>query len=215
MPPAYSTPQEVFWAGEFGTAYIDRNKSAALVAANTANFARILSRTSHIRSVMEFGANIGLNLIALRRLLPEAELYAVEINADAVEKLGALAGVRVYHTSILDFTPTTTWDLVLSKGLLIHIDSEKIDRAYECLYKSSSRYICIAEYYNPTPVSIPYRGHADRLFKRDFAGDLIERYPDLRLVAYEFVYHRDGMYPWDDVTWFLLEKDGASSIAGR
>jgi len=27
----------------------------------------------------------------------------------------------------------------------------------------------VAEYYNPSPVAIPYRGHTDRLFKRDFA----------------------------------------------
>ena len=37
-------------------------------------FARILSRTEKVRSVIEFGANIGLNLHALRLLLPDAKL---------------------------------------------------------------------------------------------------------------------------------------------
>lgn len=78
---------------------------------------------------------------------------------------------------------------------------------YEVLYDSSKRYICIAEYYNPTPISVSYRGHQERLFKRDFAGEMLEKYPDLQLIDYGFVYHGDANFPQDDVTWFLLEKN--------
>ena len=63
----------------------------------------------------------------------------------------------------------------------------------------------ICEYYNPTPVTVPYRGASERLFKRDFAGELMDRF-DLALVDYGFVYHRDSHFPQDDLTWFLLEK---------
>jgi spore coat polysaccharide biosynthesis protein SpsF len=70
----------------------------------------------------------------------------------------------------------------------------------------SSRYILVCEYYNPTPVSIDYRGHSDRLFKRDFAGEILDLYTDLTLRDYGFVYHRDTNFPLDDITWFLLEK---------
>jgi spore coat polysaccharide biosynthesis protein SpsF len=63
-------------------------------------------------------------------------------------------------------------------------------------------------------VSIPYRGHEDRLFKRDFAGELLSRFGDLRLIDYGFVYHRDPKFPQDDITWFLLEK-AAKLQAGR
>jgi hypothetical protein len=63
----------------------------------------------------------------------------------------------------------------------------------------------VSEYYNPTPVTVNYRGNEDRLFKRDFAGELIDRY-GLKLVDYRFVYHRDSVYRQDDCTWFLLEK---------
>ena len=54
-------------------------------------------------------------------------------------------------------------------------------------------------------VTVNYRGNSDRLFKRDFAGELMDRYP-LRLIAYGFSYHRDNYFPQDDSTWFLLEK---------
>jgi spore coat polysaccharide biosynthesis protein SpsF len=69
--------------------------------------------------------------------------------------------------------------------------------------------ILMGEYYNPSPTAIPYRGHADRLFKRDFAGELLDRFPDLRLIDYGFAYRRDPAFPQDDITWFLLEKRGA------
>lgn len=64
----------------------------------------------------------------------------------------------------------------------------------------------MAEYYFPSPVAIPDRGHADRLFKRDFAGELMKRHTDVRLLDYGFVYHADANHPQDDLTWFLLEK---------
>lgn len=84
---AYQTQQEAFWAGEFGSEYISRNQGEASVASNLALFSRALQRTSGIKSYCEFGANIGLNLRALRQLLPQAALSAIEINADAVTVL--------------------------------------------------------------------------------------------------------------------------------
>lgn len=44
---------------------------------------------------------------------------------------------------------------------------------YDKLFTASQRYILVAEYYNPSPVEIIYRGHSNRLFKRDFAGELM------------------------------------------
>ncbi len=203
---SFSTPQEQFWAGQFGDDYTDRNTGARWVASNLALFSRILAATVGVRSVIEFGANRGLNLLALRQLLPDARLSAVEINAKAVEALRQFSWLDVTHASLLDFKPAAQSDLVLVKGVLIHLNPEVLASVYELLRAASSRYICIVEYYNPSPVTIPYRGHTDRLFKRDFAGEVLARYPDLRLLDYGFVYHGDPNFPQDDLTWFLLEK---------
>jgi pseudaminic acid biosynthesis-associated methylase len=162
--------------------------------------------TRDVRSVIEFGANIGMNLLAMRRLLPNANLSAIEINTIASERLRALGGITVYHSSILDFEPGPPTDFVLIKGVLIHINPEALPSVYAKLYHSSSRYICLAEYYNPSPVEVPYRGLAGYLFKRDFAGELLDNYPDLRIVDYGFVWRRDPNFPQDDITWFLMEK---------
>ena len=207
MKNKFKTEQEQFWSGEFGDVYSKRNLGPRWVAANTALFSKVLARTANVSSLIEFGANIGLNLRALRHLLPEAELAAIEINASAAKTLKKWGEVKnIYETSLLEFKPKRQWDLALIKGVLIHINPDALPLAYENLYRATRRYLCVVEYYNPSPVTIPYRGHQDRLFKRDFAGELLDRYPDLRLLDYGFTYHRDPNFPQDDTSWFLLEK---------
>jgi pseudaminic acid biosynthesis-associated methylase len=201
----FKTEQEQFWAESFGDEYSARNVGDKWVANNTALFAKVLAHTKTVNSVIEFGANIGLNLHAIRRLLPSVALSAVEINNKAVEELKLIDDIEVYAQSILDFVPNTQYDFVLIKGVLIHINPDNIAQLYDLLHKSSKCYICVAEYYNPSPVEVTYRGHKNKLFKRDFAGEMLDRFDDLRLVDYGFVYHRD-LFPQDDTTWFLLEK---------
>ena len=89
---------------------------------------------------------------------------------------------------------------------MIHINPKNLKQIYEKLFKMSKKYILIAEYYNPKPVSINYRGHKDKLFKRDFAGEIMKKYKSLKLIDYGFVYHGDLSFPQDDLTWFLLKK---------
>ncbi|MBT5267076.1 MAG: pseudaminic acid biosynthesis-associated methylase [Rhodospirillaceae bacterium] len=204
----FRTDQEAFWAGEFGSRYIDRNRDEAILAAKTHLMSNLLRAARGVSSVVEFGPNIGLNLLALKRLLPNAEYGAIEINADAVEALRALGWVEAHHGSILEQHFERTYDMVLISGVLIHIDPDMLGAVYDNLHAASARYICLSEYYNPTPVMVPYRGHENRLFKRDFAGEMMDRFPDLRLVDYGFQYHRDPNFPADDVTWFVLEKTG-------
>lgn len=202
----FKTEQENFWATEFGDDYIERNDDLQLVAGNINMFSKILGRTISVKSVIEFGSNIGNNLKAIKSLIPDSNLAAIEINQKAVEILKNELDVKVYAQSILDFEPDYKRDFVFIKSVLIHINPDELQNVYEKLYNSSKKYILVAEYYNPSPVTILYRGHSNRLFKRDFAGEMLDKYPDLVLVDYGFSYHRDNNYPQDDITWFLLEK---------
>jgi len=205
-PARATTEQEAFWQGAFGDDYVERNDGADLVASNIALFVKALSRAGRIDSLIEFGTNRGLNLIALRRLLPHCRLAGVEINAKAHAAVSSLGVADVWRGSVFDYPVTEQFDLALIKGVLIHLAPERLADAYAKLHAASRRWILLAEYYNPTPVEIDYRGHAGKLFKRDFAGELIDRYPDLRLVDYGFCYHRDPVFPTGDANWFLLEK---------
>lgn len=205
----YHTAQELFWAGEFGTEYIGRNDSPAMIAANVSLFARALGRAGPLGSCVEFGANIGMNLHALRVLFPGMAQQAVEINPTAAELLARLIGEpNVFCGSILDYEVGDAAELSFTKGVLIHIHPDMLGAVYGKLYQASRRWILVCEYYNPVPVTIPYRGHAERLYKRDFAGELLDAYPDLALADYGFSYRRDPAFPQDDLTWFLLEKKG-------
>jgi pseudaminic acid biosynthesis-associated methylase len=203
----FTTEQEAFWAGDFGSAYIERNRGAKLLSSNLAFFSKALGAARDLASCIEFGANIGMNLRALQLLYPGQEQFGVEINPDAARALAqVIPPTHVYHGSILDFVPSRTWDIALIKGVLIHVNPDSLARVYDTLAAAAGRYLLVAEYYNPSPVAIPYRGHADRLFKRDFAGEIMDRHPQFALLDYGFAYRRDPNFPQDDISWFLMER---------
>ena len=198
--------QRSFWASKFGNEYIDRNNSEELMASNLAFFSRIFQLTNTPpRDFLEFGANIGMNIKALKLLFPRSFFCGVEINAEACKYLREVSDETI-ESSIEDYIPENSYDVVFSKGVLIHIAPSNLPLVYERMYLSSRKWILLAEYYNPTPVGIDYRGHKDKLFKRDFAGEIMDKYPDLRLIDYGFSYHK-GTFPQDDISWFLLEKE--------
>jgi len=199
------TDEEAFWAGEFGTEYTSRNEKTAPEL--LPRWGRMLTRAfGGVSSALELGANVGLNLQAIAALLPNCKLSGVEINATAYKRLAQLANVNAIHSSIFDFETDERFDLTFTSGVLIHINPDRLRDVYEKLYSLSRRYVLLCEYYNPTPVTVPYRGHADRLYKRDWAGEMLQTYRDLRLVDYGFFYRNDPLFPADDLTWFLLEK---------
>jgi spore coat polysaccharide biosynthesis protein SpsF len=208
-PPAnrYCTKPEQHWQGKDGDEWTDRSWNNQILASKVALLSKILDKTKDIQTVLEFGPNTGQSLYAIKTLLPSVSCCGVEINRKAAQALKErMPFCEVIEGSILDITLRDTYDFVFTSGLLIHIVEDSINRAYDQIYNSSNRYIGIVEYYNPTPVDINYRGEKGVLFKRDFAGEMMDRFPDLQLVDYGFVYHRDYNFPADDVNWFLLKK---------
>jgi spore coat polysaccharide biosynthesis protein SpsF len=111
----------------------------------------------------------------------------------------------IHCSSIDKYETLNTYDLVFTKGVLIHINPNQLESVYEKMYNLSNKYILIAEYYNPMPAEVIYRGMEGKLFKRDFAGEMIDKYK-LKLVDFGFSYHR-GEFPQDDLNWFLLSKE--------
>ena len=103
MAIEFKTEQEKFWSGEFGDQYIERNCDESIIAANTALFSGILSRTDSVKSIIEFGANIGLNLIAIKRILTNIDLSAIDINPKAVDEINKIDLVKTYSQYILEY----------------------------------------------------------------------------------------------------------------
>ena len=204
----YKTKPEEHWSGVEGDIWQERcYVSDKLLASRISMYSSILRNAGGINSALEIGAGAGQSIMAVKTLLPEAEIAAVEINAKAAEALKAkLPSCEVIVGSILEADIEKTYNFVFTNGLLVHIVDEFLPVAYDKIYNSSNKYICLAEYYNPTPVVVNYRGNTDIMFKRDFAGEMLDRYHDLRLIDYGFVYHRDHNFSADDFNWFLLKK---------
>jgi spore coat polysaccharide biosynthesis protein SpsF len=202
--------QEALWAGNFGDEYTKRMDGDAWIKSNIDFFSNALIKAKGINSILELGCNRGLNLAALEYLDQSTVKSGIDINKDALTKLISmfddlkLDRPFIHCSSIDKYETLNTYDLVFTKGVLIHINPNQLESVYEKMYNLSNKYILIAEYYNPMPAEVIYRGMEGKLFKRDFAGEMMDKYK-LKLVDYRFVYHR-GEHPQDDITAFLLEK---------
>lgn len=207
--------QERLWRGDFGTSYVDRNNvSDERLAALTANWAQILGGTvgRPPRSIFEAGANIGLNLRALRRLT-DATLHALEPNERA-RSIMVEDGV-VAQENVLDglcsqiALPDAHVDLSFTSGVLIHIHPDNLLQSCRELHRVTRRYLVCIEYFSDKPEEIPYRGHNEALFKRDFGSFYLDNFKDLRVLDYGFAWKRTSGL--DNLTWWLFEKDPASA----
>ena len=206
----FATEQESFWSGSFGDSYTQRKNGEIMARSYLMFWVDIIKRTGPLNSCFEIGCNRGVNLDSIKKLLPSCSTNGLEINSFAVKECAA-NGHQVFEGSILEPPPAVTTkeglnDLSFVSGVLIHIDPSKLIDAYTLLYNLSQKYILIAEYFNPVPVAIPYRGHENRLFKRDFASEFWQNYPSLSLVDYGFIWSKDPVAPRDDVNWFLFHK---------
>ena len=198
--------QESFWSGKFGIDYINRNQSKDLKISNKVFFEKIFKNISSISTLIEFGANVGMNLEAIKSIYPKIKMHAVEINKEASDILRKKNICSVTHSSILSYSENIKFDVSMVKGVLIHINPIELKNVYKILYNSSDKYILIAEYYNRKPIELDYRGHKNKLFKRDFAGEIMAQFSDLELIDYGLVCYNAKYAPQDDITWFLLKK---------
>lgn len=196
------------WRGEFGDSYVDRNQAdEAALAARTRMWARILERAGPIGAVLEVGANIGLNLRALRRL-GVTDLTAVEPNAKARATLaadGVLPAERIHDAfgSALPFGDGA-FDLVFTSGVLIHVPPADLEATQREILRTSRRFVACAEYFSVEPQEKRYRGAEGLLFTRDFGGAYLDLAPGLQIVDYGFFWRRTtGL---DDLTWHLFQK---------
>ncbi|HYH38239.1 MAG TPA: pseudaminic acid biosynthesis-associated methylase [Azospirillum sp.] len=198
------------WQGAFGDEYTKRNAPLPeVLGARLKMWSRILSSLDGAPpdSVLEVGANLGLNLRALR-LLTQATLTAVEPNASARARLvedGVLPADRVHDGfgSRLPFADASH-DLVFTSGVLIHVPPADLAATCGEIVRVARRYVLAVEYNSEQPVELPYRNHEGLLFKRDFGQFYLETCPGLRVRDYGFFWRpATGL---DNLTWWLFEK---------
>lgn len=200
------TIQQGLWYGEFGNAYHKRNYQTD----RQQQWMRIIGLyMPEIKSVFEPGAGQGDNLCAIRNIAREMKtpcrFTGMDVNAYA-HKLMAERELVAIHGAFPGTPIDNRYDLVITRGFLIHLPAEDLYHALDKIYSMSNRFICVSEYYSPSRRRVSYRGQRSAMWTGDYAGLLMGKYKGLRLLDYGFNYHLDG---GDDETWFLLEKTNA------
>ncbi len=168
------------WKSEFGEDYMRRNplEAEALREAEIA-FRRIMKEShleGQISSILEVGANVGINLTGWRTVLgPSVLLSAVEPNPKASALLRANKTLALQHVVEADACRLPfedgTFDLVFTNGVLIHIPPARLPEAMKEIMRVSKRFVLCSEYFSHQPVEIPYRGQTGLLWKRDFGQE--------------------------------------------
>lgn len=198
------------WQGAMGDLYTDRHEpTPAMLEVRRAFWLRILKLlpVNGPESVIEVGANVGLNLRALRSLLPRAKLYAIEPNQKAAYRLindQVADEVRAMGAEGMAELGTGFIDLAFTMGVLIHIPPERLIVSCRQIHRVAKRWILCAEYFSQKPREIEYRWQTGRLWARDFGSFWLENFPDLKVVDYGFAWK--PVTGLDDVTWWLFEK---------
>ena len=195
------------WQGQFGKEYTERN--AVDWRLRLPAF-RAMLEGLEVSRILEVGCNRGHNLVALRALLGEAAgLAGVEPNPHALElaRGTGAAECRAGHILELPFADGS-FDLVFTAGVLIHVPPTDLPAALAELHRCSRRYLLAAEYDAAVETAVPYRGHTDLLWKRDFLEEYRGRFPGLSLVRQGYWGKEHG---FDRTTWWLLEKPAAAA----
>tara|TARA_R110002110_G_scaffold415612_3_gene651841 strand:- start:33287 stop:33916 length:630 start_codon:yes stop_codon:yes gene_type:complete len=198
------------WTSTFGSDYLERNRdvSDADMLPRMNGLAGLLRDCPESpESILEVGANIGRNLLAMHRLT-DAKLYAVEPFAEAFDALNSLCGDFLEDAAQTagDQLPhgDNSIDLVFTSGVLIHVAPDDLLGVMTEIHRVARRYIWCNEYFAKQPEEIPYRGEAGLLFKRDFGRYYLELFPELKPVATGFLW--SATTPFDDTVWWLFEK---------
>jgi pseudaminic acid biosynthesis-associated methylase len=193
---------EQLWAGDFGDAYVERNRAAG---APRAPFWEATLAELRVRRVLEVGCNLGANLRWIAQHLPPHDVYGVDINGAALEELRrTVPGLNTLLAPARELPFRDGWfDLVFTTGVLIHQPDATLPLVMGEIVRCSRRYILCGEYHADQTVEVPYRGETGALFKRDYGRLYQELFPGLRLRKQGFLGRDEG---WDDVTYWIFEK---------
>ncbi len=199
--------QQKFWANTYADEYIKKNSQFDREN-GIAAWKLMLQKTEQINSILECGCNIGRNIDFLNEVLPQASKSIIEISQPAFEFVTSRHVLANAFNGAIEYSKfeESSFDLVFTIGVLIHIHPNDLLKNMEKMYKLSAGYILMGEYFNRTPAMLEYQGQKDKLFKRDFGKLFIENFP-VEMVDYGFLWgHQYDNAGFDDITWWLFKK---------
>jgi pseudaminic acid biosynthesis-associated methylase len=199
---AETTRLENLWAGEFGAAYIERNR--VLDERRSAFWGRLIE-AHRIHSALEVGCGQGGNLRPIARLIEPRDVWGVDVNdaALAIAREQAPGANCVWCVARhLPFRDGLV-DLAFTAGVLIHQPNATLPLVISELVRCSRRFVLWAEYHAPATEEVPYHGVAGSLYRRDYGAIYHELFPELIVRDAGYLAPEDG---FDRLTWQLLEQ---------
>ena len=98
---------EQLWAGDFGDAYVERNRDAG---APRGPFWNSILDGLELQRVLEIGCNVGANLQWIAQRVPPSGVYGVDVNATAVAEVRRrLPGVNALLVPARDLPFRDDW----------------------------------------------------------------------------------------------------------
>jgi len=161
--------QESYWRGDFGDAYVDRNRIDWRLRIP---FWRGIIEATKPSWLLEVGCNIGSNLKAIEAVDHAILARGVDVNEKALwECQQDNLLVRQMSAKAIGRSYPGDFDLVFTAGVLIHIPPVELDEVIDAIIMASRRYVLAIEYSSDVEQIIQYRGLDDALWKRPY-GDI-------------------------------------------
>jgi len=212
----FATNQEEVCRSKQGFRYIIHHMAENWRATRIPYWKMILELIPGIESACEFACNIGANLKALKYLNTNLKLAGKEINEYAVKLLEKDGVGEIKAGSVITEGFNKEFDLVFSRGVLIHIHPSKIPDVMKNMAKHSRKYVLIYENYSPTLTYPPTyaRKVADNKpgeqyqFWQDYPNEFHKLFPDWSIVQ-SGVYLNIGKKPKQgDLFWTIFKRPG-------
>lgn len=191
------------WKGKFGDEYTARH-AAGDMEARRKIWWTLLPQFRDVRTVVEIGANIGLNLRALKDVSislnhPLTKVVGAEPNESARAQLEGACHEALDDSSGL---PSAGFDLAFTCGVLIHVEPDSLLSICREIHRVSKKYILSLEYFSDRPTQKAYRG--ETLFKRDYGQFWLDNFSDLEVEDVGFFWK--PVTGLDNLTFWLFRK---------
>lgn len=206
------------WTGQFGKNYTDRNDlnirgmeelSYQHFSKSLTQIYRELLQGIKIKTILEVGCNLGHQLAILQKL-DHYQLTGVEPQFYALNKAkGRYPQISFVKGTIFNIPfANNNFDLVFTRGVLIHISPQDLQAGLREIYRVSKTYIAGLEYYAQKLTSVTYRGQKNLLWKTDYQKQYLRLFPQLKLIRSRLMKFNPQIYDRRDLfeQHFLLTK---------
>ena len=131
------------WSGNFGIRYTIRNK---IIPEKLVPFYKKALKDLEVEKILEVGCNRGHNLKAIS-YCGQYDLYGIDINPYSILIAREMKEINFANGNIFDILYKDNYfDLVMTVGVLIHIDPHDLKNAIKELLRVSSKYYLMMEY---------------------------------------------------------------------